>query len=671
MIFLIELPLLLLTLPANTKGILGMIVLYGILCSFLSYKKSKMQIHREAKKLLRFFSCLSISVLLVIRFVQRWRFSGKVKYIAEKLGLEQRHFVLTIGIAFGIIAIFSMEILWDIFVSFGKNGEKSKNHIRVQTLHKWIRMQYEKIAMCICIAAIVCIGIFFGCYIMQMLLFANYPAEYRDCALFKLVDDLASGYNPYTCNALLQSEPPVVVDSGFINVLPSVILVKLFRLPASLAIYITNLAYSVLIIFVTKRIINNLNFSLGIKDKNIKVVMLCVIAWVLTFQQRATILVTRPDIFCCLVLLFIIDLYTKPVFKIQSIYISSFLCVVIAFAKIHYAVIAVSVLVFFVCRKEKCRSLLYLLQFSVSGICFAILMFAATQYFFPTYLSEWIPRIIAMFTQNVSIEKASISVLIYKLKRMTVKLLPAIFIILYGYMKHFGLDNNRTFLSINIVVNFLVLLYTGRHDGADLWYFFVMLVPSVILLAADTISRLKVKEGVYLLACAFVLGGCCVNLAPIVKSTAEVSSKADTFSKAYSLLREYESSEMYLSPVLSNYCIENKVYNYNYGDGFYFVDSIFADNLYEKFPLSETLLPYTKEIYYQHEKYENEMLLKVKNREYSVIVLDRVDCIPYTIRDFFEKQIEENYEMIEELPIQYLTSETKLSFWIPKGEKNF
>ena len=125
MIFIIELPLLILLLPANIKGIFGMIMLYFVLCCFLTYLKSRKQFPREAPKLIRFFIGFAISMFLVIQFIQRWQFSRKVHYIAETIGLDQRLFVLIIGTVCGIMAIYSLKVIWETFLCFSKNRSNS------------------------------------------------------------------------------------------------------------------------------------------------------------------------------------------------------------------------------------------------------------------------------------------------------------------------------------------------------------------------------------------------------------------------------------------------------------------------------------------------------------------------------------------------------------------
>lgn len=518
---------------------------------------------------------------------------------------------------------------------------------------------------------------FYYWYISQMVNNWCYPAEYRDNAVFKLIEDLAKGDNPYSVDRLESSLPPVVLDSGFLHIYPAIFFVKVFGIKASGAMYLSNLIYLLLIAALTARTCISIDSAIGNNEKKLMLLeALCTIFCMLFYMQRATYLVTRPDIFCVILLLLIIDLFTKPVIKEAHIFIASFMCVLIAFAKIHYATILFSIILFLACRKEKKHRIRYIVEFCLSGIAFTIIVFLLVQWLYPTYLSFWIPRIMQMFMLNRRFTKDSVIYLINKIAILCKQLRLEIIVLLFGMVNWIVLkrgewlkiDETSKFLIINSVINFFVLIYVGRHEGADFWYFYVMLVPSVILLSIKMIHRCVPNRFIYYSLIVLMLFGCTKKQIELMRHDS-INNHKESFEVAYGILQKYESEEMFLSPYLSGYSMQKSIYNYNYGDSFYFVDESNADKMYNWIPCTKYLFPYTKDIFYQHLNYQKQIIEKVGNKEYSLIAIDNLDSIPPLFREEFVDNLNEHYQLEDTSNLNTLSGlPLRVEYWIPMAQ---
>lgn len=346
----------------------------------------------------------------------------------------------------------------------------------------------------------------------------------------------------------------------------------------------------------------------------------------------------------------------------------------IAFAKIHYAVITVAILLELLCRKDN-KKWQHILLFSLFGIFFTCVFFALTQWMFPTYLSEWIPRILAMFLDNKTFDEASPVVLLNKLQRILKSVWPLLVILAVSVIlatkngRKIVVPQGLRFLVLNLVVNLLAFIYVGRHPGADLWYFYVMVIPSLVILGAYSLASLENLPFLYYAALVLCIPCWYNNLKPITTDAKQSGAYAAGFRDVYTTLDKYSSQEVYVSPVLGNYCIQHQVYNYNYGDTFYLVDDAFADRLYQ-ISLAKRLLPYTKEIFAQHTTYIQKLEEKIENQQLSVIALDTVDSVPTIDNQHFYDLVGKYYAIAEQTTdLQIDHMKITISYWIPKEDE--
>ena len=141
-------------------------------------------------------------------------------------------------------------------------------------------------------------------YLIKLFAFVDFPAEYRDSAVIKVVDDFAGvreRINPYSTDYYdVMEGPPVLLDSGFLHVFPAVVFMDIFHVSATFSVYVMNFIYFVLallaifsIVFMTTRKLPLSLFAVAIES-------LCL--------RRHGVLVARPDILATVFILIAIFL---------------------------------------------------------------------------------------------------------------------------------------------------------------------------------------------------------------------------------------------------------------------------------------------------------------------------------------------------------------------------
>lgn len=540
------------------------------------------------------------------------------------------------------------------------------NWISGKSLPEKIEFIFEKVMM-LAFAGLSALYILFLC--KRTYIFAEVPAEYRDGAVFKVIDMFAKGDNPYSVAWLKGNEaPPVLLDSGFLHVFPAVLFQKLFDVPASLACWIGNLIYVVLAGIIIYIVANKLT-----RSSLLALIAMCI---QLTTMRRHGLLCSRPDMMAVVLLLMITYICIKER-KTYDYIIIAVLSVLILFSKIHYAVIVVSVGIHIIyemfLEKNIKNGIKRLATFVVSGMVTLLISIFLMMKFVPMHLPVWGIRLWNMFSYNTGNKSSQYKTVYDKFTALFheysyIKYVVIISVVGFAITficskvmrdrgsklscdRDFKIDN-ISFLIINAIINAVALLFVGRHDGAVLWYFYCMLMPTVILLAVCLLSHLKVVRYVQIL---ILLLGCIKMIYPTVMQSYYMD--VNRFDTVYSLVEEYESDQMYLTPMLSNYSIMHNHYNFSYGDTVFLpqTDSI-SPQLLEK-------IPYVDDINKRFNEYQDVIIETVKNREYSIIVTDAVDGQPAS--EEFHEALSANYQLIKEENQQNETQSIQLRYWIP------
>lgn len=511
-----------------------------------------------------------------------------------------------------------------------------------------------------CFLIVVCV-ILCSFYLIRAFIFRDFPAEYRDAAVLEVVQELSDGVNPYDLDYLFTDEAPrVILDSGFLNVFPALLLVKLFRFSPAAALYLTGFIYLAasmgLIGVITKRLTGDLTLSL--------------LSAVLLFfcLRRWGLLCIRPDTMAEMLMLLLILSIVEDRSSFMDTILRAFFLVLIVYLKPHYALIGFAVLVYEIRHRK-------LLIFAGSGLIIFASSVLIVNALFPTHLSVWGIRLYEMFT-GVGGGSAGFSYALGKWKRLFVMFFPVFLLTLYGAGKELlcickgrrgKTESGLSFLWLNTIVNGLALTYLGRHDGADLWYFYFMLLPSMILLAMYYLNGImegrgkKLILGIFSLCCVVGLAQTALSLSPRPKY---ITRWRESHERAYELLDNYRSEDMILSSPLAYYGTENGIYNFNHGDLCY-LPVTRADE-----GILKVLFPYVNVFEDKYNDYSETVLEKLSEREYSLVTIDNIDT-PFEIfgKDGeFRRILEENYELVDEFEVFIEAQGTETSFYAPKKE---
>ena len=255
----------------------------------------------------------------------------------------------------------------------------------------------------------------------------------------------------------------------------------------------------------------------------------------------------------------------------MSIMVYDLLLVMIAGLKPHYALIGVSVAVF---AAKKRRFLLFL----TGGILITVLSLILYNFLFPVHLSVWAIRLYEMFT-GVGTGSTALAYSLNKWKRLFFMFFPVFIMSAYGIFyeirlavksRKSGLKDrargNIHIIWINAAINALALTYLSRHDGADLWYFYFMLMPSLIMLSMYYVKTLASPDstgtsdnarkrellvyGVFMLLVFAGLLNTFILMSPRPKY---INRWRTSHEEAYDILDAHKSDEMLLSSPLAYY----------------------------------------------------------------------------------------------------------------------
>lgn len=511
-------------------------------------------------------------------------------------------------------------------------------------------------------------------YCTRLVAFSDFPAEVRDPAVAQVVNLFAQGINPYDAAYLSTDEAPrVLLDSGFFNVFPAVLLVKLFHFLPLFSLYFMNLIYIVLAAA--------LIYLLVWKLTKEHVLSLTAAFLELFCMRRSVLLVARPDTLAEVLLLLILYIFLTSIYLQREwtwqLPVTALLCVLIAFLKVHYATVALSILVFLAIRDRR-KAFMFILWTFLAGVLITL----AVYILYPTHLSVWIVRLYEMFISVA--RKNSISTIMYvagKWKKLFIMFMPVFLITGFGFCagiissirersrgsKPADVSSMRLvdrFLIINIVINVFALLLLGKHDGASLWYFFYMLMPSMFLYASLFIKykTANLKIG-HLLRAAFSIA-CIIAImgegAVVLKQQQQISRIEESHQEAYAVIEKYASAEMFLTSQLSVYAIDRNIYNFDYGDTCFIPSTRILNEHLEK------LLPYTNSIEDKYNGYWSTVLQKIEDKEYSLFTINESFSIP-SLPDDCITALEENYRIVQEIKVYSDKQVSNICFMIPKS----
>ena len=485
----------------------------------------------------------------------------------------------------------------------------------------------------------------------------------------KVISDLANGVNPYGTEWLDDPNalPPTYYESGFFHIFPAVLITKL-GLSVFISQSVTNILYVILTMvmsFISIKLMTG-NVPFGLLTSSI-------MYYVVNSRDYA---LTRPDTLCtCIILLIICIIYrdSKKSEKKHE-WLIAFLCVLQVFLKIHYGSITVAVVVYYFLKsfrkdeKEKYKIPCWITLGFKAAIITGI-MIAFTQICFPTFFSTFIVRVIYMAKMNT--ENPDFAYLMGKWIEIFIRWWPVVIPMIAGLIISVtnlirNKQNDYTdkqieiFFIVNTIVNIIALCYMGMWSGNGLGYFNVMLVPQLVMGAIYFINKWKdnSKEKKFI---NIVTGAVCIVLIAVTV----YHNRDIKFTPHGQILYDYGNEEvrayfdgfgdgeLLLSPNYAWYSLTTGRYQWDYGDQIYMPFDIGTS------PRWNFLFPYTNRYSARMREYANEMLDKVNNKEYAVIITDDYNKLGLNLglEEAFENAINENYQQ-----------DPETGFYLPKNE---
>lgn len=502
--------------------------------------------------------------------------------------------------------------------------------------------------------------VWFVAYFMRFTSFINCPAEYRDNAFTGIINAMCEGVNPYTFDYVADKVAPgVLLDSGFIHILPAVLVCKLFGTAPLQTLYITNMIYSLIAAYLMYVIVKNATQkgTLGVMSATLS----------LMYVLRFGMLIARPDVMALLCQIIIIaqmiqaERHDK---KNVNLLIIALMAVLIVYSKPHYAMIVLAYVIYLLVGKRDIKSVGIL---AILGLAWTVVLTVVVWLICPAHITIWIERLYEMFAGvGTNITDSTLSGrLIDKWIQIAKQFLPfGVLIVARGIQRIVHKERYNTlsrleqFMIIDLVLNALFLCYTGRHVGAGLWYFYFTLLPAINILSMIAIDKMggDKKTGIVLmmLACLWI----CYRAVRLVPNTDEMSRWKNN-ALAVESLENYRSDVMYLSPVLVG-CSEPN-YVFDYGDQVYVPQK--ESVLYNILPLLMNNVA-VNEAFNEYYEY---VIDTIDECGYSVVVTDSVDnAITGEAKEQFENVLNEKYYVADQRDYYTETVNVKLDYWVPK-----
>lgn len=506
--------------------------------------------------------------------------------------------------------------------------------------------KYDKIIQILfIIISLIAIGMLWGRDIVRMYYF-QIPNEIREGANAAVTQALSEGVNPYRSLTDENGLPAVFYMYPILNNLIGAVIVKITGLSSNLTLLLLNFIWTLLtgllLAGVVKRLTNNpylyaLTFLMG---------HYC--TW------RYTNVSAFPDglgvfLMCLILYLCVCVRITGKITALLSL-----LTVLCFYSKQYTVVVAIPVFLFLLLKGYKKQCVFYVLETAVLfGISVLVIYFTMPYYFVETLLlvsgsadNEWKWAV----TQFIKIGRL---------------FFPSFLgILLWFFMSVRSRKFKIDYVWISFGIMAVLLLYFGQNNGAHLSYYLQLWLPSVIILSMQALNafaggmRKKWQTWILYLAAFFfaVYPAFSLNTPLLSKEQKENWRK---------VMEIADSSEnMLATSQMANYEVLNNRYLYDYGQNQY----IFRDEMTDfwkkadKSKLIQTIFPGLNEFKQVHEEYRTQLLSRLENKEFDVLML--VEDVGF-IRDFddFHKRKDEKYQLVETIEIETGVWSWELEIW--------
>ena len=495
------------------------------------------------------------------------------------------------------------------------------------------------------------------------------PKELREMSLIAYAVDFSEGVNPYSLKILEQKLPTNVGCYGFM--VPFVVspLVKVVGRANALLLFefITILLACLGIIF-TWLILRENGVSKNLSSCG---TVLMYIAQLLSGGLVSAAFAGQWGMTFLLMLTYLV-IHDSPKQKFRPI-LYVIIIIFIFYDKQYFVFISLPILIYLVIKDRRSS-----ITFAITGMIVGVISLAVVQLIFPLYFSLAIAR--AQLDSVMGTFDYSVVQLIVLLRQKWF-ILCSVFTMLaiFNAIKKAKISKNVDEISFELwalITLFIPVMYLSLNKGQDKEYLTQLIIPYVVLIGVETISkyfattkddeRVRVKIlGTSIRIALFFTMIFSLKDEIIVPFSAFNSEKKDSWARAYELLDYYApTGKIIVPPQLSQYCLVNGIYTDDYGQAEYM--SLTALEKYEKNNIYKVLFPNLDELLQINIEYNEEVQKNIEEQNYDMVVLNVQNAGNYVIDN---PVIGENYKLVDTIDL-YTGMEKWTSCFYAKMKQN-
>lgn len=505
---------------------------------------------------------------------------------------------------------------------------------------------------------------------------ANFANEYRECANISMTNTILSGVNPYSLSSLEQKLPVICYLYG---PLMSIIAAAIAILFPFVSVVTIHYGISFLSIIISAILISKMVYE------HTETILMPATAFVLTIfcHWRYGYIYGAPDSLGLFILIAVLYILSKE--KEDSLIyrfkpeLAAFFVVLSFFTKQYFLMVAATgaVYLFYISRKQ-------FIRYAVSGIIISLITFAIISYTCPLYWTYAIYFLkgpgagAAMGKTGISYNNMQISYLGGMFLMLFIAGAGAFIKLICKYIKKKN-DRNRTFTVlfwIQMIISGIVLRYIGNNAGAFLSYYLQLFTPALVVVACVAMDEFISYEGdmpiltnskmikkiwpvITVFLCGFFLAYTVYKVEPRLVINKLNNSEMAEWNRSEEILNEHLDGEIYYMPPVAYHGFKNERYVYN--DGQPFVISEKFVKAFNESPVAQKLFPYSDEIMKKHMDYREEVVEKVQNGEYSLLVfMEDMDIV------FTREDMSEHYKKLDTLSLRTGNWAWDMEFWVLK-----
>lgn len=528
--------------------------------------------------------------------------------------------------------------------------------------------------------------------------------EYREAADVQLTQAFLMGENPYRLDSLLEydgeSMPPVVYQYSFFNSavcsLVALILGKNVVLAHYIVALLSMIGSAVIIFLFIKRKVNNYACPMV----GAALTLFC--------HWRAGYLSTTPNSLGIFLMLLTAYCASSGRLKERSrLIVTAVLSVLLFYTKLYFVTVALGIFVFYFMYRKKEAWKYFGLCILTGALSIGLMMLIWPLYFtynlyFVNGMGLWyIPGALRFsssitdiaagtFAMVVNLNLDALNHLFDQFRYMFITFAGLFAVLLYsaitGAIKKKKInvtpEDTLSLCTILSITQGLCMLVLGKADGMYLTYFLQLWIPFVIAAAMICADKYVIADidGIFKdnrlpgIAFLIILSLVSVYLGykklPLHVMTDEEKynwqaasdyiekyEQSDYKESAYQL---NESKNVYYAPELAYIAINHNIRGYD--NGHVEAAEPVGYGIWKTEKLSQVIFPYAGKIAEINIDYQNKVTDRIRNREYSLVTIDDVDCLGHKeLPGILE---ESGYKRIDTLPLSVGNATYDVEFWV-------